>query len=110
MPNINITIGKRTFELVCGEGQENHLRQLASQVSKRLEELSHSMGTHNDSLLLVMTTLMLQDELNELKSVREKDKHQASDVSQEETDAAMVETITAISEYVEAMAKRIENT
>ncbi len=105
MPIVNIPIGHRTFELVCGEGQEENLQSLAVEVSARLLKLSESIETNNDTLLLVMTALMLQDELNELKN-------NATPMSTEDQDRvineSVSETILAISEYVDAVKDRIE--
>lgn len=67
MPTVDITLGKRVFQLVCGDGQEGRLRELAAEVGARVDHLAESLGNHNDTLLLVMTSLMMQDELNELK-------------------------------------------
>ena len=105
MPIVNIPIGQRTFELVCGEGQELHLKSLASEVSARLLSLAESTDTTNDTLLLVMTALMMQDELNELKS-------NGAIITTEEQDNiindSVSKTILAISEYVDAVRERVE--
>ena len=105
MPVVNIPIGHRSFELVCGEGQEENLQSLAVEVSARLMKLSEQIDTTNDTLLLVMTALMLQDELNELKS-------NGNAPSSEDQDRAVNESVSeailAISEYVDAVKDRIE--
>lgn len=115
MPVVDITIGKRTFQLVCGEGQESHLQSLAADVSARVNLLAGSMGNSNDTLLLVMSSLMIQDELNELhrSGARARSgKGEGGEVTREqidrEIDEAVTEAVTAISEYVEAAAARIE--
>ncbi len=115
MPVVDITIGKRTFQLVCGEGQEPHLQELASDVSERVNLLAKSMGYTNDTLLLVMSSLMIQDELNETRRKAGKPRATLSGESglpreavDREIDEAVTEAVTAISEYVETVAHRIE--
>lgn len=99
MPVVDIAIGKRSFQLVCGEGQESHLQSLAAEVSEKVHLLSESMGNTSDTLLLVMTSLMLQDELNE--------RRENSD-SGNNADETVSEAIKAIAEYVETVAERLE--
>lgn len=104
MPVVDITIGKRTFQLVCGEGQEAHLQNLAAEVSERVHMLSQSMGNTNDTLLLVMSSLMLQDEINELKA-----NSSGKNNIEQEIDDSVADAIKTIAEYVEGVAERLEN-
>ncbi len=106
VPVVDINIGKRSFQLVCGEGQESHLQSLALEVGEKVDMLSKSMEGANDTLLMVMSSLMLQDELNELKSKVESNNVPASE---QEVDDAVAEAINAISEYVKSIASRIED-
>lgn len=103
MPVVNIPIGSRTFELVCGEGQEENLQALAAQVSERLVGLGQSIDTSNETLLLVMTALMLQDELNEFKDGGTVPVDQDAAIN-----SSVSEAIIAISDYVDAVSDRIE--
>ena len=104
MPVVNIPIGSRTFELVCGEGQEESLQTLAAEVSSRLDQLSQSIDTSNETLLLVMTALMLQDELNELKG----NKGGAASADQDQAiNESVSQAIIAISDYVEAVTEGV---
>jgi len=105
MPAVDITIGNRTFQLVCGDGQETHLQNLASSVSERVEKLSESMGNSNDTLLLVMASLMMQDQINDYASGSTPAN---SDNQDEAINQAVTEAVTAISEYVDSVADRIE--
>ncbi len=104
MAIVNIQIGKRDFQLACDEGQEGHLQALAKQVSARVQQLSESVQTSNDTLLLVMSALMMQDELNEGGTSSQPNPAAV----QEEADAIVVEALNTISEYVEAVAEKVE--
>lgn len=105
MPVVSITLGKREYQLMCGEGQEESLRKLAAEVSGRISMLAKSMPEANDTLLLVMNSLMMQDEVNEIKE-NSSEKKTAS--SEEEINAAISDALMAISEYVESIAERVE--
>ncbi len=103
MPVVDVAIGKRIFQLVCGEGQENHLQGLATEVTKKVSLLSESMDNSSDTLLLVMASLMMQDELNELKSGASSNENEEKAI-----DSAIADTIATISEYIDTVADRIE--
>ena len=113
MPNVDITIGRRSFQLVCGEGQEAHLKSLATEVSKRVEDLAVSMGSSNDTLLLVMSALMMQDQLNNKAGQKTESANAVlSSVSESDNEAsinlAVAEAVDAIAQYVENVADRIK--
>jgi len=109
MPVVDINIGKRTFQLVCGEGQEGHLQGLASQVGKKVEALAKSVDNANDTLLLVMASLMLQDEINELqKNPTIANDADLQEIQDRAIDQAVSEAVEAIAEYVETVADRME--
>ncbi|NIK45887.1 cell division protein ZapA [Variibacter gotjawalensis] len=51
--------------MACEDGQEDHLRELAEQFDKRIEDLRGQLGEIGDSRLTVVAALMLSDELSE---------------------------------------------
>lgn len=102
MPVVDITLGSRTFQLACGEGQEVHLRGLAESLDGRIKELSESFKTGNETLLLVMAALMTQDELNEIQ------KRPKPGEGNEAVDTAVAEALETVADYVEAIADRIK--
>ena len=67
MPAIDLTIFGKNYRLACGEGQERHLRELATYLDKRLKNLAkHSDGMQSsDGTLQTLLSLMLADELND---------------------------------------------
>lgn len=65
MKNIEITINGHNYTLACDQGQESHVEQLAEEVSMRSVQLAKGMPNANETMVLVMTCLMLADELYE---------------------------------------------
>ena len=111
MAVVNIQIGNRTYTLSCADGEEQHIGELAKQVHVRVQDITDAVGPNtSDSVILAMTCLMIQDELNETESnPKEADSDgESTPASAEDTDAAVSEAIEAISEYVETIAERIE--
>lgn len=65
MKNIEITINGHNYTLACDDGQESHVEQLAEEVSMRAVQLAQGMPGANETMVLVMTCLMLAYELYE---------------------------------------------
>lgn len=74
MGQVSITIRGRAYQIACDDGQEAHLARLGRYLDQRAEQLAAAGGSINDSLLLVMTALVVADELSdtlgELESLR----------------------------------------
>lgn len=67
MPKVDITINGRIYAVACGEGEENRVRELAGMVDGRVRQLvgPNPTGAIGETHLLVLTSLMLADELSE---------------------------------------------
>src|SRR5581483_10187482 len=74
MGQVSITIRGRAYQIACDDGQEAHLARLGRYLDQRAEQIASSSRTSvGDALLLVMTALVVADELSdtiaELESV-----------------------------------------
>lgn len=65
MAQVEVTINGRNYQIACDDGQEAHLVQLGEYIDKRVQELVSAIGQVGDSRLLVMTSLLIADELAE---------------------------------------------
>ena len=65
MGQINVNVNGRSYQVACDDGQEDHLMELADYVAKQAEDLAGSIGQIADSRLLLMTSLMVADELSD---------------------------------------------
>lgn len=102
MAQVEITINGRNYQIACDDGQEAHLVQLGEYIDKRVQELVSAIGQVGDSRLLVMTSLLIADELAETYAdLKKTSAAMESAVSAE----AMEEKLAAI---VDATALRIE--
>lgn len=68
MSQVTITLNGRSYRLTCGDGEERRLLQLAEYVESRLNRLVSEFGQVGDERLLVMTSLMVADELFDAQS------------------------------------------
>jgi cell division protein ZapA len=75
MPELEITIGGRTFAVACQTGEEHFLRTAAAMLDAEAQPLVAQMGRLPEARLLLMAGLMLadktaaiEDELRNLKT------------------------------------------
>jgi cell division protein ZapA len=67
MPKLDVNINQHHYTLACDEGEQEHVMQLAAEVQMRAEQVVKSMPRANEATTLVMTALMLADELYEAR-------------------------------------------
>ncbi len=104
MSVVSLTIRNNVYQIACDNGQEAHLEHMAANLNKRLNMLANVLGKGNDSLLLVMVALMMEDEIGELK----KSLGTISVNSSVDIDMAVSKAIDNIASYVETIAKNLE--
>ncbi len=61
MPEIDITIGGRSFSVACQPGEEQFLRAAAATLDAEAQPLVMQMGRLPESRMLLMSALMLAD-------------------------------------------------
>ena len=66
MAEVNVTINGRTFGIACDDGQEQRVLDLGKYVDERLREISRAGAASNESHLMVLTSLVLADEIFDL--------------------------------------------
>ena len=104
MPQVDVLINGRRYQIACDKGQEEHLSQLAEFVDKRVQGLVGSVGQVGDARLLAMISLLLADELSEAYSTLQK-----NEGAGKSTDGMAVdEREEALASRLERMASRIE--
>jgi cell division protein ZapA len=67
MAEVSIALNGRTYEIACDAGQEGRVVDLASYIDQRLQGIARTGGAYNDAHLLVLTALVLADELYEAR-------------------------------------------
>jgi cell division protein ZapA len=107
---VSITIRGRAYQIACDDGQEAHLARLGRYLDQRAEQLTAGGGTINDSLLLVMTALVVADELSdtlgELESIRTAGAQNAR--AEAENEAVLV--LDQLTARIERIAARLSGT
>lgn len=68
MAEITITINGRNYGIACDDGQEKRVQELARYVDGRLREIARAGAASNESHLLVLTSIILADEIADLRT------------------------------------------
>ena len=61
MPQVEIAIGGRTFEVACQDGEEHFLHSAAGMLDAEASHLADQIGRMPESRMLLMAGLMLAD-------------------------------------------------
>ena len=67
MSQVSLQINGYGYILGCADGEEHHLRSLAGDLDRRIEEIKASNGPSGEARLLLMAALVLSDELHDLR-------------------------------------------
>ena len=67
MAHVQVTIAGRSYRMACGDGEENHLLELAAAFDGKIQELRSSFGEIGDMRLHVMAALTMADDLIETR-------------------------------------------
>jgi len=105
MSIVTITLNNKNFQLACndGDGSEEQLRNLAALLNEKIIEIKHANPSASFELLLVMTALSLQDQIQVLTPKL----GVASSAKNNYEDEKFAETLSTIAHYLENLAKKI---
>lgn len=99
MAQVTLEVGGRQYDVMCRDGEEERLRMLARLVDSRAADVIRSIGRGNEPRELLLTALLLADELDEVRST----------VAGARTEE--IQRVTAIercAERLESLASRLE--
>lgn len=67
MGQVSVTLNGRNYRLECSEGEEAHLTALADYLGTHVDEMRRKFGQVGDDRLILMASLVVADELWELR-------------------------------------------
>ncbi|MEZ5919576.1 MAG: cell division protein ZapA [Alphaproteobacteria bacterium] len=110
MAQVDITIHGRRYGISCQDGQEQRVSDLARYVDERLHDIASAGAAASESHLLVLTTLMLADEIFDLRTDLDNMGGQVrNDENAREEEALIIEAIDTLAGRIDTIAKRIQN-
>ena len=103
MANVDLEIATRSYSVACRDGEEAHLQQLAAVVDRKAKEAASALGNMGEARQLLLASLLLADELKEVRSGKPGAAPQAP-----EPDPAVADALERLAERVEMLAERLE--
>lgn len=106
MGEVNLVIHGKSYGITCDDGQESHILTLAKYIDSRMREIAATGGATNEAHLLVLTSIVLADEINEARKVAQ--------TASQSTTRAVKQRVTEeeerqISEAIQHLASRIDS-
>ncbi len=115
MPTVSLTINGRPYSISCDDGQERRVMELGHFIDKRLREIARGAGAVSEQHLMVLTSLLMADELFELREQVENGEAQpqfipqgaANDEQNAEREAHMADMISTLAKKIEAVSTQL---
>ncbi|MFH1158663.1 MAG: cell division protein ZapA [Pseudomonadota bacterium] len=114
MAEVTIYINGRSYDIACDNGQEGRVVDLAAYIDQKLQQISRSGASYNDAHLVVLTTLVLADELFDLReqagssSPRASRAATAPAAADKEEDEAVLRVIDQLTKRIDGIATRVQ--
>jgi cell division protein ZapA len=115
MGQVTVVLNGRTYRLECGEGEERHLIALAEYLATHVEDMKRKFGQVGDDRLILMASLLVTDELWELRREMEALKaslaaarrdRSVADESAKSAKADLASRIEAVADRLEVLNER----
>ena len=106
MGHVNVQVNGRSYRVACEDGQEDRIARLAGEVDVRIKEMVETVGQVGDNRLLVMASLLIADELDDLRT-----DFDGAQTDVEQTRAAgfaLSTALNSLAERIETLAARLE--
>ena len=109
MGEVNITISGRNYGISCQDGQEERVHNLGEYVDQRLKSISQAGAATSENHLLVLTALMLSDEVFDLReNVGTQTEQLQSAQANQNDEAEVAQAIDQLANRIDQIAKRIQ--
>lgn len=110
MAEVNLVIHGRNYTISCDDGQEQRLMDLANNIDQRMKEISKSGAANNEMHLLVLTSLIMADEIFDLKENLNQvgqHAHEAGESFQQQ-EVAIANAIDHLADRIDYIAERVQ--
>lgn len=117
MAEVTIYINGRSYDIACDDGQEGRIVDLTAYIDQKLQEISRSGASYNDSHLVVLTALILADELFDLREQTESSSTRASKTTtvpvptatNKDEEAAILHVLDQLTKRVNDISTRVQS-
>lgn len=105
MGQVDITVNGKVYRIACEDGEEQRLVNLAGMVDAHARDLVEQVGSISDSRLLVMASLLIADELVDLRDSRDE---AVDDAGADDSDELSPEAEESLAAAIDLVSGRIE--
>lgn len=109
MPNVVITLQGRPYTIACDEGQERRVQQLAVYVDQTLRNIARNGAAASENYQLVLTSILLADELLTLKEQQEGTPAAEQNDKQQRQKDVDLEAVQHLTSRLEELAQKLQN-
>jgi cell division protein ZapA len=120
MPELEITIAGRNFQVACQPGEEHFLRSAAMMLDSEAQPLISQLGRLSEARVLLMAGLMLADKTASVEDENRQLKARLADIEQRPAPepelrqvavmpASVIDSLAEVAARVEALADRLED-
>jgi cell division protein ZapA len=111
MPLVNVMVNSRAYTIACDDGEEDHLKELATHVDRKVRELLETVGQVGDQRLLLMAAVLITDELFEARGRIDGHAQKAGDLASahEEISGKLDQSEKTTIAVLERTSKRVED-
>jgi cell division protein ZapA len=102
MASVDVEIAGRAYPVACRDGEEAHLRSLAGLVDRKAREAASSLGSMGESRQLLFASLLLADELNEVRAGN-------APAFEPQPDPAVADALERLADRMEKLAEQLES-
>src|SRR5699024_2082324 len=107
MGQVTVRVGGYSHPVSCEDGQEAHLIGLAAEVEKRVSSIKAMGGQFGESRLLLLASLLLADEVHDLKAAVAQARGGQGPAPAAE-DPRLVERLARIADRIEGIAQTLD--
>jgi cell division protein ZapA len=107
---VKIFINGRSYDISCDSGQEGRVVDLSTYIDQKLQQISRSGAAYNDAHLMVLTTLVIADELFDARDGQgaQKPIRAASAPASKEDDQNLVQILEQLTKRIDGIAIRVQ--
>ncbi|MGZ9097894.1 MAG: cell division protein ZapA [Micavibrio sp.] len=108
MAEVNVAIHGKMYGIACDDGQERRVQDLARYVDLRLKEIAGAGAASNEPHLLVLTALVLADEIFDTKASLQAPQPPLDERLTEDDERIIVEAINHLAARIDSVAERLQ--
>jgi cell division protein ZapA len=103
MAQVTLRINGYAYTIGCQDGEEKHLEAMGTEVNSRIDSVRTAAGPSGEARMLVMASLLMADELFELRR-----KLESAEPGSSKPDPKLGRKLTRMAKRAEEIADRLQ--